>query len=123
MSRGLTTILLLTFSNIFMTLAWYGHLKFAQLKSLQNLSLWIVILISWGLALFEYILQVPANKIGFSQNGGPFNLLQLKMIQEILNLGIFVLFTLVVFKTEQFKPNHLYGAVFLVISIYFFFKK
>jgi uncharacterized protein (DUF486 family) len=80
-------------------------------------------LISWGLALFEYILQVPANKIGFSQNGGPFNLLQLKMIQEILNLGIFVLFTLVVFKTEQFKPNHLYGAVFLVISIYFFFKK
>lgn len=123
MSRGLITILLLTFSNIFMTLAWYGHLKFAQLKSLQNLSLWIVILISWGLALFEYILQVPANKIGFSQNGGPFNLLQLKMIQEILNLGIFVLFTLVVFKTEQFKPNHLYGAVFLVISIYFFFKK
>jgi uncharacterized protein (DUF486 family) len=123
MSKGLTTILLLTFSNIFMTLAWYGHLKFAQLKSLQNLSLWIVILISWGLALFEYILQVPANKIGFSQNGGPFNLLQLKMIQEILNLGIFVLFTLVVFKTEQFKPNHLYGAVFLVISIYFFFKK
>lgn len=123
MSKGLTTILLLTFSNVFMTLAWYGHLKFAQLKSLQNLSLWIVILISWGLALFEYILQVPANKIGFSQNGGPFNLLQLKMIQEILNLGIFVLFTLVVFKTEQFKPNHLYGAVFLVISIYFFFKK
>lgn len=123
MNKGLTTILLLTFSNIFMTLAWYGHLKFAQLKSLQNLSLWIVILISWGLALFEYILQVPANKIGFSQNGGPFNLLQLKMIQEILNLGIFVLFTLVVFKTEQFKPNHLYGAVFLVISIYFFFKK
>lgn len=123
MSKGLTTILLLTFSNIFMTLAWYGHLKFAQLKSLQNLSLWIVILISWGLALFEYILQVPTNKIGFSQNGGPFNLLQLKMIQEILILGIFVLFTLVVFKTEQFKPNHLYGAVFLVISIYFFFKK
>lgn len=123
MSKGFTTILLLTFSNVFMTLAWYGHLKFAQLKSFQNLGLWLIILISWGLALFEYILQVPANKIGFAQNGGPFNLLQLKMIQEILNLVIFVLFTLVVFKTEQFKMNHLYGAVFLMISIYFFFKK
>lgn len=122
MNKGLITILLLTGSNIFMTLAWYGHLKFSQLKSFQNLGLWSIIFISWGLALLEYILQVPANKWGFNQNGGPFNLLQLKMIQEILNLSIFILFTLVVFKTEQFKTNHLYGTVFLLISIYFFFK-
>lgn len=106
-----------------MTLAWYGHLKFAEWKSFSKLGLFSIILISWGIAFFEYCFQVPANKIGFKANGGPFSLVELKVIQEVITLVVFAIFTLVVFKTEAFKVNHLIGFIFLVLAVYFIFKK
>jgi uncharacterized protein (DUF486 family) len=121
--KGLYTIILLTLSNTFMTFAWYGHLKFKDMKWSENLSLIMVILISWGIALFEYVLQVPANRIGFKEYGGPFSLVQLKVIQEVITLVVFVGFSLIFFKNETFKMNHLIGFVFLVLAVYFIFKK
>lgn len=117
------TIGLLVLSNIFMTLAWYGHLKFKELKWFENTGLFTIILISWGLALFEYCFQVPANKIGFQGNGGPFSLLELKVIQEVITLIIFVIFSLLFFKNESLRWNHLVGMCFLVLAVYFIFKK
>lgn len=117
------TIGLLILSNAFMTLAWYGHLKFKELAWFSKLGLFSIILISWGIALFEYCFQVPANRIGFNENGGPFSLVQLKVIQEVITLVIFTLFTLVFFKNETFKLNHFIGFVFLVLAVYFIFKK
>ena len=107
--KGITTILLLILSNTFMTIAWYGHLKFNQMKGFDKLALPLVILISWGIALFEYCFQVPANRIGFSENGGPFSLMQLKVIQEAITLTVFTIFTIVFFKTETFRLNHFIG--------------
>lgn len=121
--KGFLTIVLLIISNSFMTLAWYGHLKFAEWKWFQKLGLIAVIFISWGIALFEYVFQVPANKLGYSENGGPFSLLQLKVIQEVITLIVFAVFTLVFFKTETFKINHLISFIFLVLAVYFMFKK
>lgn len=121
--KAILTIGLLILSNTFMTLAWYGHLKFAEWKWFNQLGLISIILISWGIALFEYCFQVPANKIGFDGNGGPFSLVQLKVIQEVITLVIFMLFSLIAFKTETFRLNHLIGSVFLVLAVYFFFKK
>ncbi|WP_057936847.1 DMT family protein [Algoriphagus resistens] len=121
--KAVLTISLLVLSNTFMTLAWYGHLKFAEWKWFNKLGLVSIILISWGIALFEYCFQVPANKIGFSGNGGPFSLVQLKVIQEVITLVVFMIFSLLAFKTETFKLNHLIGSVFLVLAVYFFFRK
>ncbi len=121
--KALTTIGLLVLSNIFMTLAWYGHLKFKQLGWFNGLGLTGIIFISWGIALFEYCFQVPANRIGFTENGGPFNLWQLKVIQEIITLIVFTVFTIVFFKNETFGLNHLIGFIFLVLAVYFIFKK
>ncbi len=121
--RAFYTILLLIASNAFMTFAWYGHLKFKEMKWSQNLPLLSIILISWGIALFEYLLQVPANRLGFKSYGGPFSLVELKVIQEVITLVVFVLFSLVFFKTETFRWNHLIGFVFLVLAVYFIFKK
>src|SRR6478736_7995915 len=121
--RGIYSILLLILSNAFMTLAWYGHLKFKDMKWSQSLPLISIILISWGIALFEYILQVPANRIGFREYGGPFSLMQLKVIQEVITLTVFVLFSIVFFKNETFRLNHLIGFVLLVLAVYFIFKK
>lgn len=121
--KGILTIVLLVISNIFMTLAWYGHLKFSEWKGFQKLSLIAIILISWGIALFEYMFMVPANKIGYQGNGGPFSLLQLKVIQEVITLVIFALFTLLVFKNETFRLNHLISFVFIILAVYFMFKK
>jgi len=121
--RGLYTIILLVLSNAFMTMAWYGHLKFKDMKWSQNLGLISIILISWGIALFEYVLQVPANRLGFREQGGPFSLLQLKVIQEIITLVVFVIFSIVFFRHESFRTNHLIGLVFLVLAVYFIFKK
>jgi len=123
MKKALITIGLLVLSNAFMTLAWYGHLKFKEMNWFNNLGLVGVIFISWGIALFEYSLQVPANRIGFSENGGPFNLWQLKVIQEVITLTVFSLFAIVFFKSEPFRINHLIGFAFLVIAVYFIFKK
>ena len=100
-----------------MTFAWYGHLKF------KGSALWIVILVSWGIALFEYCFQVPANRIGFIDNGGPFSLVQLKVIQEAISLGVFVIVSLLVFRTESFRINHFIGFIFLILAVWFIFKK
>lgn len=121
--RAVYTIILLILSNAFMTFAWYGHLKFKDMKWSENLPLISIILISWGIALFEYILQVPANRIGFRDHGGPFSLVQLKVIQEVITLTVFVIFSMIFFKNETFKLNHLIGFVFLVLAVYFIFKK
>ncbi|CAM3349441.1 Transmembrane signal peptide protein [Flavobacterium longum] len=121
--RGFFTIGLLVLSNIFMTLAWYGHLKFKEWKWFEQAGLVTIVLISWGLALFEYCFQVPANRMGYEGNGGPFSLLQLKVIQEVVTLVVFVGFSMLFFKNETLKWNHLVGFVFLVLAVYFIFKK
>lgn len=121
--KGLITIGLLVISNVFMTLAWYGHLKMAEYKWFTKLGLLAVILISWGIAFFEYTAQVPANKIGFRGNGGPFTLVQLKVIQEVITLVIFTLFTVIFFKNETLKWNHFIGFILLIAAVYFIFKK
>ncbi|MFN8325334.1 MAG: DMT family protein [Flavobacteriaceae bacterium] len=121
--KGYFTIGLLILSNIFMTLAWYGHLKFKELKWFENAGLITIVLISWGLALFEYFFQVPANKIGYQGNGGPFSLMQLKVIQEVITLVIFVIFSLLFFKNETLRWNHFVGMFFLVLAVYFIFKR
>ena len=121
--KPLYTILLLIASNAFMTLAWYGHLKFKDMNWSQNLGLASIILISWGSALFEYALQVPANRIGFKENGGPFSLVELKVIQEVITLSVFVIFSVIFFKNETLRLNHFIGFVFLILAVYFIFKK
>lgn len=121
--RGINTVLLLVLSNTFMTIAWYGHLKLKTIPRFENISLLAVILLSWGIALFEYSLQVPANRIGFRGNGGPFSLVELKVIQEVISILVFTLFTLIVFRDEHFRINHLIGFGFLVLAVYFVFKK
>jgi uncharacterized protein (DUF486 family) len=121
--KGMLTIGLLIISNAFMTLAWYGHLKFAEWKWFSKLGLISIILISWGIALFEYAFQVPANKIGFRENGGPFTLIQLKVIQEVIALLVFAAFTIIFFKTETFRTNHLIAFACLILAVYFMFKK
>ena len=121
--KSLYTILLLVVSNIFMTFAWYGHLKFKDMKMFSNWGLPAIILISWGIALFEYAFQVPANRIGYKENGGPFTLIQLKVLQEVITLVVFAVFTLLVFKTETFRVNHLISFSLLILAVYFMFKK
>jgi len=121
--KAFYTILLLVLSNGFMTLAWYGHLKFKELKWFENLGLISIVLISWGIALFEYFFQVPANRIGYREMGGPFSLVQLKVLQEVITLIVFVLFSVVFFKNESFRLNHLIGFGFLVLAVYFIFKE
>ncbi|WP_317899490.1 DMT family protein [Aurantibacillus circumpalustris] len=123
MSRPLATILLLIASNTFMTIAWYGHLRFKDLPVLKNAGLITIILISWGIALLEYSLMVPANRIGSTINGGPFNMWQLKLIQEVISISVFIIFTLLFFKTDELKWNHIVGFLFLIGAVYFFFKK
>ena len=121
--KGFGAIALLVASNVFMTLAWYGHLKFSENKKLASLGLFAVILISWGIAFFEYCLQVPANRIGYKEHGGPFSLLELKVIQEVITLMVFLIFSLLFFKNESFKWNHFAGMICLVMAVYFIFKK
>lgn len=121
--KGLYSVLLLVTSNTFMTFAWYGHLKFKDLKWFSTLPLLGVVLISWGIALFEYFFQVPANRIGYKEYGGPFTLVELKVIQEVITLSVFILFSVLLFKNETFKLNHLIGFVFLILAVYFIFKK
>lgn len=121
--KGFQTIGLLILSNIFMTLAWYGHLKLKQeFKWFEGLGLLAVILISWSIALPEYCFQVPANRLGFKGNGGPFSLVQLKVIQEVITLAIFVIFSLVFFKNEALKLNHLLAFCLLIAAVYLVFK-
>jgi uncharacterized protein len=121
--KNFYTIVLLVMSNTFMTIAWYGHLKMKSMSRFENIGMLTVILLSWGIAFFEYSLQVPANRIGYSGTGGPFSLVELKVIQEVISIMVFTIFTLIVFKNEQFRLNHLIGFAFLVLAVYFIFKK
>ena len=113
----LVTVGLLTLSNIFMTFAWYGHLRY------KSLALPLVILSSWGIAFFEYMLQVPANRIGSSQFGGPFSIWELKVIQEVVSLSVFTVFALVFMKSDTLRWNHLAGFLCLILAVYFIFRK
>ena len=106
------TIVLLTMSNIFMTFAWYGHLKF------KNVAMWKVILIAWGIAFFEYCLMVPANRIGY----GRFNAAELKTIQEVISLTVFAFFS-VLYLHESMKWNYIIGFAFIVLAVFFIFHK
>ena len=120
--KALFTIILLVLSNIFMTFAWYGHLKLQEMKVSTSWPLILVILFSWGLAFFEYCAQVPANRIGFSGNGGPFSLVQLKVIQEVITLFVFTLFSMMAFQ-QHLAWNHYAAFVCLVAAVYFVFMK
>jgi uncharacterized protein (DUF486 family) len=109
---AMKTILLLTISNVFMTFAWYGHLKYKQA------ALWITILASWGIAFFEYCFQVPANRLGH----GEFNAAQLKTIQEVITLTVFCFFS-VSYLNEPLKWNYIVGFILMVAAAYFVFTK
>ena len=124
MKNAILTIVLLVVSNIFMTIAWYGHLKLQDMKVISsNTPLYAVILLSWGIALAEYSCQVPANRIGFAGNGGSFTLMQLKVIQECITLVIFTVFTVVFFRGESLHWNHFAAFVCLIMAVYFVFMK
>jgi len=120
---ALYTILLLILSNIFMTLAWYGHLKLSETGISSNWPLFGIIAFSWVIAFFEYCCQVPANRIGFVDNGGPFTLMQLKVIQEVISLIIFCIIANFLFQGQQLHWNHLAALVCLVLAVYFVFMK
>jgi len=111
LSPTLTTILLLVMSNIFMTFAWYGHLK-----HLKGATIFVAILVSWGIAFFEYMLMVPANRIGSTV----FSLAQLKILQEVITLSVFIPFA-VLYMKEPFKLNYLYAGCCLLGAVYFMF--
>lgn len=124
MKNALITVALLVIANVFMTFAWYGHLKLQQMKILSsNTPLYAVILLSWGIALAEYCFQVPANRIGFRENGGAFSLLQLKVIQEAVTLIIFTVFTVLFFKGESLHWNHFAAFGCLIAAVYLVFMK
>lgn len=121
--RGWKTIVLLLISNIFMTFAWYGHLRIRQFEWGKNMGLYMVILLSWGMAFFEYLFQVPANRIGFEDNGGPYSLVQLKTIQEAITLTVFTLFSLLFFKDQKLAWNHFAGFALIVAAVFVIYKK
>ncbi len=122
--KGLYTIELLIISNVFMTFAWYGHLKLKQeFNWFASLPLIGVVAFSWSIAFFEYLFQIPANRIGFIDNGGPFSLMQLKVIQEVITLIVFTVFTTVLFKGESLHWNHLAAFICLILAVYFVFMK
>lgn len=114
----IATIGLLIIANVFMTVAWYGHLR-----SQGSSPLIAVIIMSWAIALLEYCFQVPANRIGFVGNGGPFSLFQLKIIQEVLSLAVFTIFAVTVFRTETFRLNHAISFLLIILAVFFAFKK
>lgn len=121
--KGLYVVLLLAASNVFMTLAWYGHLRFKEMEWGKNLGLTSIIFLSWGIALLEYMFQVPANKFGFKDNGGPFSLMQLKILQEALSISIFLIFVLLFFKTEKMAWNHIAAFACILLAVFFAFLK
>ena len=112
MLRQFAPVVLITISNIFMTFAWYGHLKF------KGTALWVVVLVSWGIAFFEYCFQVPANRIGHEF----FSAAQLKTMQEVITLIVFSVFSILYLK-EEFKWNYLVGFLFIILAVFFIFKK
>lgn len=120
--RGFWTIILLIISNSFMTVAWYGHLKYQNVSKNAMLGLLGIVMASWGIALFEYFFQVPANRMGYRGTGGPYTLVELKLIQEVISISVFVIFTLLLFRTETLKFNHLMAFICILGAVYFTFK-
>ena len=120
MNAAAATIILLVISNVFMTLAWYGHLRMQQTDMAKNWPL-VVILVSWGIALFEYCFQVPANRLGFRENGGPFSLFQLKILQEVITLTVFTVMAMFMFQGEKLQWNHLAAFLCLIGAVCFTF--
>ncbi|MCL2724264.1 MAG: DMT family protein [Polyangiaceae bacterium] len=123
MNSSIYAVLLLIASNAFMTFAWYGHLRMTEFAWFRALPIIGVILFSWGIAFFEYCCQVPANRIGYQGNGGPFSLIQLKIIQEAVSLGVFVVITVLLFRTETFRLNHILSFLLILCAVYLAFKK
>ena len=121
MMRGIATILLLVLSNAFMTLAWYGQIMFKS--RLERFGVFSIVLLSWGIAFFEYCLQVPANRLGSAGFGGPFSIWQLKVIQEAVSLTVFTVLVMLVMKNETLRWNHVAGFVCLILAVWFIFKK
>lgn len=121
-TRGFATILLLVLSNTFMTFAWYGHLRYGGQLGIERFGLVGVIVISWLLALFEYLFMIPANRIGYVGMGGPFTLFQLKIIQEAINLVVFTVIAVGIFKSQHLAWNHVVGFLLLLAAVYFFFR-
>lgn len=122
--KAVYPLILLVVSNIFMTFAWYGHLKLQQMKVLSgNTPLYVIILLSWFLALAEYSCQVPANRMGYAGNGGAYSLMQLKVIQEVISLLVFTVFTVLFFNGEPLRWNHFAAFLCLIMAVYFVFMK
>ena len=110
-------------SNIFMTFAWYGNLKLQEMNITTSWPLVLIIVASWGVALFEYSFMIPANRIGSQINGGPFSLVELKVIQEVVSLTVFSIIVMFVFKGETIHWNHIAAFVCLVAAVLFVFWK
>lgn len=123
MNPALLSVIFLIVSNVFMTFAWYGHLSLQNRGVSTNWPLFVVILFSWGIALLEYCFQVPANRIGFEGNGGPFSLIQLKVMQEVITLVVFVIFSIMAFDSFEMRWNHYLAFVLLVGAVYLVFMK
>ena len=124
MTKIILTLVLLIISNSFMTLAWYGNLKLQDMKIISsNTPMVFIILISWGIALLEYSFLIPANRIGSDINGGPFSLVQLKVIQEVISCRVFGIIVSILFKGESLQWNHFVAVLFLVLAVYFVFLK
>lgn len=121
MPAWLTTILLLVISNVFMTFAWYGNLRLQQAGIGQNWPLIVVILLSWGVAFLEYIFMIPANRIGFQGNGGPFSLFQLKIIQEVISLTVFTVIAMFMFQGQKMQWNHIAAFLCIIAAVAFAF--
>lgn len=121
MNPKLLTVILLIISNVFMTIAWYGHLKLQTSGVSSSWPLYAVILLSWGVALVEYCFMIPANRIGFAGNGGPFTLMQLKVLQEVITLVVFTILAMFFFSGEKLHWNHVAAFICLVAAVYFVF--
>ena len=123
MNSAVLTVVMLVIANIFMTCAWYGHLKLQSAGVSTNWPLYGIILLSWGIALVEYCFQVPANRMGFEGNGGPYSLMQLKVLQEVITLVVFVIFSLIAFENFSLRWNHYVAMALLVAAVYLVFLK
>ena len=122
--RGIGTVVLLMVSNVFMTFAWYGTFKLREMyPSVKDWPLMVVILFSWGLAFFEYCVAVPANRFGHHDLGGPFNLMQLKVLQECISLLVFAIIAHMMFKGEGLHWNHFAAFLCIIAAVYFVFMK
>lgn len=121
--KAFLTILLLICSNVLMTFAWYGNLKLKEMRPSQDWPLYVIILVSWGIALFEYCFMIPANRIGSKITGGPFTLMQLKIIQEAISLIVFTAFSTMLFNGEPLHWNHVVAFVLVLAAVAFAFIK